>query len=282
MRESTRKTMMALSLAGLLATAGTLTGCTAAARGLGKLTANKYASPNSGTVWIEEVPRLEPPRSDQKTIFIDYRNLSDAYDVELRPILEAAAKAQGWEIVPSDQNPRYRLRADARFFGEVDPESGGEGKARAMGIISGAAVGFGTYAGVREVGGSGAAGAGAGVAAGGLVGLGMTNASQVREWALIVDFVLETYSETPVEFEVEVASGSESGSGGGTSGPRRGDSGSSTRSSATVARVKETSNYIPYGARLSVWANQMNMQENEALPLIEGRIERVVRNMLPQ
>ena len=40
-------------------------------------------------------------------------------------------------------------------------------------------------------------------------------------------------------------------------------------------------NYFPHGIRLSAWANQMNMSEGEALPLIEERVRNVVSQMLP-
>jgi hypothetical protein len=59
-------------------------------------------------------------------------------------------------------------------------------------------------------------------------------------------------------------------SGGGTS-----------QGNTSVATAKRKSNYFPHGIRLSVWANQMNMSEEEALPEIETRTKRVVTQMLP-
>jgi hypothetical protein len=34
--------------------------------------------------------------------------------------------------------------------------------------------------------------------------------------------------------------------------------------------------------RLSAWANQMNMKQEEAMPLIRERTQKVVTQMLPQ
>ncbi|GIW74438.1 MAG: hypothetical protein KatS3mg103_0960 [Phycisphaerales bacterium] len=151
-----------------------------------------------------------------------------------------------------------------------------------MGWISGAAVGAGTYVLVENATDSWIAGAGAGAAAGGLAGVGIANASKVREWALITDFVLEEYSPTPIEFEVLAESDRKGTSTAGASSGRMGEGGASTTRSGSTATMKRTSNYFPHGVRLSAWANQMNMKENEAMPLIRQRVEKVVQQMLPQ
>ncbi|MEL7482979.1 MAG: hypothetical protein AAFN41_01370, partial [Planctomycetota bacterium] len=45
-------------------------GCTAVSRGMGKITANKYADARSGTVWVVPPPQLEPPAPDDKSVYI--------------------------------------------------------------------------------------------------------------------------------------------------------------------------------------------------------------------
>ncbi|MFI4894238.1 MAG: complement resistance protein TraT [Phycisphaerales bacterium JB060] len=282
MQDTVRKPLIAIALtAGMLAIAAT-SGCTAAARGLGKVTANKYASAQSGTVWVVPPPdHLEPPAPEDKNVYISYRNISDA-DIDLTQLLRDAARAQGWQLVANPQEATYRLRATTRFFGEVQPESGGADAARAMGWISGAAVGVGTYALVESATDSWAAGAASGAAAGGLVGLGMTNASKVREWALITDFVLEEYSPEPIEFEMLAERDSSGTTTAGVGSGRAADGGATSQTSGSTATTKRTSNYFPHGVRLSAWANQMNMKEGEAMPLITERVERVVAQMLPQ
>jgi len=276
----TSRVAAAAALAALLA-AGMAPGCTAVSRGLGKMTANKYASARSGTEWVVAPPDLEPPGAGEKTVYISYRNLSDLQDLELKSLITEAARADGWQVVAADE-ANYRLRATARFFGEVEVGSQGLAQARAMGVISGAAVGLGTYAGVRSVTDSGVGGAAAGAAAGGLVGVGIANASKPREWALILDFVLEQYSEEEVTFKVEVDEDSTRASGAGVSTTRGSTGGSQTGGTSTSATAERTSNYVPYGLRLSAWANQMNMKEDEAVPLIVERVERIVTQMLPQ
>lgn len=281
MHKNARTILLAATLAAGMLAMATTSGCTAAARGLGKMTANKYASAQSGTVWVVPPPQLEPPAPEDKTVYISYQNISDA-DVDLTQLLRDAASAQGWQLVSNPQEATYRLRARTRFFGEVEPESGGASAARAMGWISGAAVGVGTYALVESATDSWAAGAATGAAAGGLVGLGMTNASKVREWALITDFVLEEYSPDPIEFELLSDSDSSGTTTAGVGSGRAADGGATSQRTGTSATVTRTSNYFPHGVRLSAWANQMNMKEGEAMPLIRERLENVVKQMLPQ
>lgn len=281
MNRYARKAALAAALACGIAAMSTLTGCTAAARGLGKITANKYANEQSGTVWVVPPPQLEPPAAENKTVYISFQNISDA-DIDLTDLLRNAATAQGWQLVSNPQEATYRLRARTRFFGEVEPESGGADAARAMGWISGAAVGIGTYALVESATDSWAAGAAAGAAGGGLVGLGMTNASKVREWAMITDFVLEEYSAQEIEFELLSSSDSAGTTTAGVGNDRTADGGATSQRNETTSTMTRTSNYFPHGVRLSAWANQMNMKEDEAMPLIRERVERVVKQMLPQ
>jgi len=258
-----------------------LTGCTSVARGLGKVTANKYAEPRSGTVWVVPPPQLEPPRAEDKEVYISFRNISDA-DIDLTDELRAAAKEQGWTIANDPQDANFRLRASLRFFGEVEPESGGGKVAGQMGAISGAAVGIGTGVAVGRGTGSTAAGIATGVGAGGLAAVGISNASRPREWALIMDFVLEEHHQEPIEFTMATGSSSGRGDAAGVGNARMASGGGTQSGNVQRATATKTSHYYPHGLRLSAWANQMNMTEEEAMPHIRQRTRKVVAQMLPQ
>lgn len=260
--------------------AGTMGSCTSVSRGLGSLTANKFAEPRHGSVWVVPVPDLEPRTDENKTVFIDFKNQSDAQDFDLRDILKNAAQAEGWTVVSSPDKANIRLRARTRFFGEVDPESGGAGKATAMGWIAGAAVGGATYLAVEAATDSWVGGATAGVAAGGLAGIGISGASTPREWALITDFLVEEYHPEGVEFELQSSTSATGGTAAGVNGPRSTDSGGTKGVDTKGATIKQKSNYFPHGARLSVWANQMNMSEEEAKPLVLRGLKQAVRYLL--
>jgi hypothetical protein len=257
-----------------------LAGCTQVSRKLGDLTDNKYAKPRSGTVWVVPPPDLEPPSSANKTVYVSYRNISDA-DIEILDLLKTSAQDQGWRIVSDPNKAKYRLRATTRFFGEVEPDSGGAFVGRSLGLITGAAVGIGTGAAIASSSGSNFAGAAAGGLVGGLVAAGMVNGSGPREWALIIDVVLEEYSSKPVEFEMSTDSSSGRSDSSGTGNSRTASGGGTNSGNSRNASMTKKSNYFPHGIRLSVWSNQMNMQEEEAMPEIMSRTKRVVTRMLP-
>ncbi len=258
-----------------------MSGCDQVSRGLGKMTSNKYAEPRSGSVWIVPPPQLEPVPPSKKTVYVSFRNISDA-DIDLTDVLRQAAIDQGWSLVQDPSKATYRLRASLRFWGEVEPETGGATKASSMGAIAGAAVGLGTAAALSRSGRGGLTSFGAGVGAGGLVALGMSNASKPREWALILDFVLEEYSAKPVKFTLSRGSGSATAAGAAVANSRMATGGGTKESNSSSGTITKKSNYFPHGLRLSVWANQMNMKEEEALPLVQKRLEKVVKQILPQ
>lgn len=258
-----------------------LSSCTSVARGLGSITANKYAKPRHGTTWIVPPPQLDPPSPQDKTVYISFRNISDA-DIDLTQTLKDAASAQGWTLVNDPQQAKYRLRASMRFFGEVEPETGGFNAGSKMGVIAGAAVGIGTGMLIADATDSSGWGYAGGAAAGGLAGAGLSNASKVREWAMITDFVLEEFSQQPLEFELQSSTGTSGTSGAGTGNSRMSDTSANTTTNTRGTSMTQTSNYYPHGVRLSAWANQMNMSEEEAMPHIIERTTKVVQQMLPQ
>ncbi|MCF6194176.1 MAG: complement resistance protein TraT [Kangiellaceae bacterium] len=191
--------------------------------------------------------------------------------------MKAAAREQGWAVVTDTTKAKYRVRASLRFFGEVEPDSGGASQARAMGWIAGAAVGVGT---ARLTNGS-TSGWIAGAAAGSLMSAGLSNGSRPREWALIIDFVLEEYSRTPVEFTLSKGSSSSMDSGAGVGNARTSIGGSQNSENTKSGSITQKSNYFPHGVRLSVWSNQMNMKEEESLPHILKRTRKIITKLLP-
>jgi hypothetical protein len=163
----------------------------------------------------------------------------------------------------------------------VDPESGGAKVGESLGAIAGAAVGVGTGVAVGRATNSGWGGLAAGGIAGGLVAAGLANASRPREYAAILDIVLEERSAKPVTFTMTTESGARATDTAGAGNSRMSAGGGTSTGNNSGATVTRTSNYFPNGVRLSAWANQMSMKEEEALPLITSRIEKVVTQLLP-
>jgi hypothetical protein len=199
----------------------------------------------------------------------------------LGDIIKKAAVSQGWKVTNNPKEATYRLRASLRYFGEVEPESGGAYKAAALGAVSGAALGVGAGMAAYELSdGNLATTAGVGIA-GAIAGAGISNAMKLREWALILDVVLEEKMDAPVTFEMAKNDSSSMVDSTATGNSRMVSGGGTAGQNTSSASASRTSDYYPHGVRLSVWANQMNMTEEEAMPLIMERAERVVKQMLP-
>ena len=64
--------------------------------------------------------------------------------------------------------------------------------------------------------------------------------------------------------------------------PDSGGVGVGARSATAEVTTTKRTNYFPHGVRLSVWANQMNMARQEAMPEIEKRVKKVASIMLPR
>lgn len=272
----TVKTLFVICLAAYL-----VAGCTSVSRQLGSITANKYADARSGTTWVVPPPQLEPPIESERTVYISYRNISDA-QLDLRQRLIQSAENQGWNAVNQPDKAHYRLRVSTQFFGEVEPGSGGKSAARTMGSIAGAAGGVGVGLATAKATDSNTAGIGLGAGAGALMAQGIANASKPREWALIMDVILEERLDEEIEVEISTGTGSSAGSAAGTGNSRMASGGGKQRSNTSAATTSKTTNYFPHGIRLSVWANQMNMTQEEATPEIKKRVKKVATKMLPQ
>lgn len=248
---------------------------------MGKVTGNKFANAQSGTVWVIPPPMFSPHSSAEKTIWIGYQNISDA-DVSLARLLRDAATSRGWTVVNNREDAHYRMTARTRFFGEVEPDTGGSRVADQMGVISGAITGIGTGYVVADATDNLFAGAVAGGAVGGLVGMGIKNTSTPREWAMITDFVLEERLEEPIEISYSTSDSTSGSSSAGTGNGRMNEGGSGSTGNNSSASGKKMSEYYPHGVRLSAWANQMGMSEGEAMDPIVARVEKVVQQMLPE
>lgn len=279
-------TVRHFSKIGLIAVLGFVmvlgTGC----RSFGNVIGSKDAEARSGTVWNVPAPDIEPVGPEQRTVFVKVRNISDATEINLAPDIKSSVQDAGYILVDDPSKANFRLRATIRFFGENEAGDLGQGQARVLGGIAGAGVGLGTYGAARSAGANGGISGGAGVAAGGIAGLAVLNRMKAREWNLIIDMVLEEKLDQPVEFKV--ASGNERGSSTGTGnnvvGPGGGSnsvSGGQTSSTSTSAEITKTSDYFPHGIRLTAWARQIGMTQEEALPLVEAKVRAVMPQILP-
>ena len=260
-------------------------GCGSMARGLGNMTGNKYAKADSGLTWNTPAPEMEPPLSGRRTVYLSQRDIS-GQGIQIAEELRQGVEAIGYQVVADPSAANYRLRATIRYFGENEALDGGSANAAAMGTIAGAAVGVGTGVGIYQATGSGLGGVVGGGVVGGLTGIALANNSRPREWNLIVDIILEEKLAQPIEVSISTGSArmSNTGSTAGSSGAgMQLDVASGGASDQTVkgASMKTMTDFFPHGIRVTSWARQMNMNRQEALPLIRERIAGVIPNLLP-
>lgn len=273
-----------IALLALLATAVAVSGC---GRSLGSMVGSKDAEARSGIVWNVPAPFLEPQPASNRTVYVRWRNISGTTGVNLQQDIKDALSSAGYTIVDDPSAAHYRLRSVLRYFGENEAGDMGRGMAAGLGAISGAAVGGVSG---RAIGGgptSTVIGAGAGAGLGALAGAAISNAMEVTEWNLIVDLVLEEYHPGGVEFEVASAKGraSDTGTSNVTATPGgstvQGVSGGEMDRTARTTTITQKSNYFPHGMRITAWARQIGMTEEEALPELKGRLIAALPNIVP-
>lgn len=265
------------------------TGC----RSVGGLAGSRDAEARSGTVWNLPAPDLPPLRPDQRTAFVSVRNISDA-DIDIRREVRAAVQSAGFRLVDDPEEAHIRLRATIRYFGENENADGGESLARNLGAVGGAATGVAAGAATtgvmrRTMNANRQYGYGTGIAVGGIVGTvaahGIGNRMRVREYNLIIDMLLEERMDEPMTLTVATDSAAASTAATGVHTGRAGveaqrTGGGATTTTTTAGEMERTTNFFPHGMRLTAWARQIGMTEDEAVPHIQRRVENVLSNVL--
>ncbi len=261
-------------------------GCTAVGRGMGSMTASKYARPEAGFTWNIPAPELDPPPANRRTVFLSVRNISAAPEIDINGPLRQGIANLGYQIVNDPDEASFRMRVTIRYFGENEAADGGQSQARILGGIAGAATGVTTGVMVaRGTGSAWAGGIGGGVV-GSVVGMGVANATKPREWNLIADVLLEERLDRAIE--IAVTSDRDTVSTTGSQAvmehdrTQRQDVGGRARGTTTAsASAVKTTNYFPHGVRVTGWARQIAMTSDEAIPMIHAKLAAAPAGLLP-
>ncbi len=280
---------VAMLLAGFVAVASS--GC----RSVGGLLGSKDAEARSGTVWNVPAPDIPPPAPAKRTAYVSVRNMSDAEQIDIRADVQAAVRESGYTLVDDPTKAQYRLRATIRYFGENEAADEGRGMANRMGVIGGAATGVAAGVGGAHLARSAGAnrtvttgvGIGGGALVGSMAGMAIANRMKAREWNLIVDLLLEERLDKPITFTVAsdrgVRSDAHSSAYTGRSGVEGQVTGGGARDrTTTTGQMERTSDFFPHGMRLTAWARQIGMKENEAVPILQNRLRNVLPRVMPE
>lgn len=200
----------------------------------------------SSTVFLNVENRTE------KTIFLDIKNTSDR-DLEVRPMIEARLRSDGYTITSNAQDAFYILQANILQVGVANPSALNEALGAGFGgglagIAAGAVIGANT---------SSPYGAVNGAAIGGLIGSAgeLIAGSLVKNvtYSMITDVQIMERSAQPVSQTVS----SDLGQGTGT------------RVRQTAAA---TTDWRKYQTRIVSTANQVNLKFETALPLLQAQL----------
>jgi hypothetical protein len=260
----------------LLAAALALGGCQAADAVINNSTLNVQTQ-------MSESVFLDPAPSNMKTVYVSVRNTSDRPEVDFRAPLMQAISARGYRVVDDPNQAHFMLRANVLQVGPVKEQDRGALLSAKYGepLLAGAAVGGLTSA---FGGGSNAAlGVGLGVAAGAYL------ANQlVRNvtYAVVTDIQL---SERPrrgavVNQRTTTVAAQGNSSVTAAAGPNSRFSGAAFSSATTNARVRsqdvfERADFKQYQLRSIAYAEKVNLQFEEAVPVLVQRLAGTLSNL---
>jgi hypothetical protein len=260
----------------VLAAALALGGCQAADAIINNSTLNVQTQ-LSETIFLDAAP------PNQRTVYVSVRNTSDRPDVDFRAPLMQAIAARGYRIVDDPAQAHFMLRANVLQVGPIRDQDRGAllsakyGEPLLGGLAAGAiTAGFG--------GGSNAAlGVGLGVAAGSYL------ANQLIKnvtYAVVTDIQLSERPRRGTVVNQRTTSVNASGNASSTVsvGPSTRNSSSISTSGTENSRVRsqdvfERADFKQYQIRSMAYAEKVNLQFDEAVPVLVQRLAGTLSNL---
>jgi Enterobacterial TraT complement resistance protein len=233
-----------------------LQGCAATQVALGKRDLDVQTK-MSATVFLDPVP------PEQMTVFVQVRNTSDRQDLDIAEDVKNAVIAKGYRVVRDPKLAKYYLQANILFVGKTSPTAiqqqtgGGFGAA-----IQGAALGMavGTVAGGRNGMDSKQAATAA------LVG----GVAEVVSGSLVKDVYFSIV--TDVQIKERLANGKQAQVNSKHS-MSQGTSGTESVTFSDQVDMKT------YQTRVISSANKMNLEFDEAAPVLKNGLTRALSGM---
>ena len=260
----------------LLAAGLALAGCQAADAVINNSTLNVQTQ-MSETIFLDEVP------PSLKTIYVTVRNTSDRPDVDFRAPLMMSLQGRGYRVVDDPNQAHFMLRANVLQVGPIKDQDRGAllGAKYGEPLLAGAAAGGLTSA---FGGGSNAAiGVGLGVAAGAYL------ANQLIKnvtYAVVTDIQISERPRrgTVVNQRTTTVNASGNASDTVSMGPSTRNSSSINSSGTNNSRVRtqdvfEQADFKQYQVRSIAYAEKVNLQFDEAVPVLVQRLASTLSNL---
>ena len=254
--------MLVLSLVIL---AGTLSAC----RDMGQMMGDRNAELQTGQWWAGPIPDATPVKTEDRTAWISYKNVTQEQSYDLRSQLREGLVSQGYKIVEDPEQANFHVFYTLRFFGENAKLDGGKNTSAGLGGLGG---GIGVAA-SPVAGRQGAAAA--------PFGNLMSNHSQVIEYNIIMDVRIAqrkkgvvTHTIAGVQRDRQVTASGGNTAGGVVAGGR-------ATALDNRQQLQETDNMLWQENRLVLWARQMRLTPEEAKPKLERALVAALPQLLP-
>lgn len=201
---------------------------------------------------------LDPVEPELRTVYVDVRNTSDKPEFDLRPDVVAFLTARGYQVIDSPKRANYWLQANVLQVGKTDARNANAAMAAGPGVAGGAVTGYALH---RASGGSGGANAAGAIVVGAVAGTVIDAMVKDIYYSVITDIqVMERLPDGIVKEDSEHKL-------------RQGTSGD------TVSTYQRETDQRKYQTRVMSYANQVNLEWEEAAPSLRAGLARAIAGM---
>jgi len=245
----------------------------------------RYKEMNVQAQWVDGVPEFvgDRPGGDERRVTIQVRNPSglDLNTRKLRALLASSMEEEGWTVTKDPAEALYDITAVIKFWGRnenLPDDSSSMGKL--LGTVAGGAIGNNQARGNSHRTRRNATLAGAFV--GSALGDMIDRKSRSEAWTMIVETRIDEAVGGVVKTELTDRSRKAAGTGAVTA-----IGGSGVVAGAEVNRTRRNQAYsaernkVRIKNTLVITARQIQLTEENALPAIEERLERIIPEILP-
>ena len=226
-----------------------------------------------GTRWLNPQPNFRLVNQDKMVVYVRVRDSSGS-GLDISRDVRMALEDMGYRITHNIDDAQYILNVDIRYYGENASNDGG--RATLSAGVGGAIVG-GVIGHQSRRAGEGAA---VGGLATGLLFNTLANRNKVREFDVVVD--TRVGERIPGGVQTTRSSNDQSSvrhSGSVSRGGRDSGSASGGTEETQTAYTKEP--FLYSQNRLVVHVSKLNLQPEEAAPVLQKRMIRALSNVLP-
>lgn len=201
---------------------------------------------------------LDPVEPELRTVYVDVRNTSDKPEFDLKPDVISYLNARGYQVIDSPKKANYWLQANVLQVGKTNARDANRALAAGPGVAGGAVTGYALH---RASGGESGANAAGAIVVGAVAGTIVDAMVKDVYYSVITD--IQVMERLPGGV---VSEDSEHKLRQGTSGD-------------TVSTYQRESDQRKYQTRVMSYANQVNLEWEEAAPSLRSGLARAIAGM---